>query len=188
MRLNPDGSIPSDNPFSGSPVWSYGHRNPERLAWYPDTQQLYATERGPSGHDEVNQIEPGNNYRWPDVTGKTDESQYTNPVLESGTSTWAPSGAVVYAGDAFPAWPGSLFFTTLGFSPEAGRRSLHRVVFQGTSQTVATYKVLLTNQFGRLRAVTEGPGGTLYLATSNRDSRGDPVPSDDRILCLRPTR
>lgn len=188
LRLNPDGTSPSDNPFADSPVWSYGHRNPEGLTWHPDTQQLYATEHGSSGHDEVNRIAPGTNYGWPEVTGKTDGSQFANPVLESGTNTWAPSGAAVYAGEAFPAWQGSLFFATLGFSPGAGRRSLHRVSFESPQgRTVATHDVLLQTQFGRLRAVAEGPDGTLYLTTSNRDGRGDPVPTDDRILRLRPT-
>ena len=188
LRLNPDGSIPSNNPFTDLPVWSYGHRNPEGLAWHPVTQHLYATEHGSSGHDEVNRIEPGNNYGWPDVTGKTDGSQFTDPVLESGTRTWAPSGSTVYGGDAFPAWQGSLFFTTLGFSPGAGRRSLHRIAFEGAEgRMIAAHEVLLTNQFGRLRAVAEGPDGMIYLATSNRDGRGDPVPTDDRILRLRPT-
>jgi glucose/arabinose dehydrogenase len=188
LRLNPYGSIPTDNPFADSPVWSYGHRNPEGLAWHPDTQQLYAIEHGSSGHDEVNRIEPGNNYGWPEVTGKTDGSQFTGPVLESGTNTWAPSGAAVYGGDAFPAWQGSLFFASLGFSPGAGRRSLHQVTFESPQgRTVATHDVLLQNQFGRLRAVAESPDGTLYLTTSNRDDRGDPAPTDDRILRLRPT-
>jgi glucose/arabinose dehydrogenase len=188
LRLNPDGSIPSDNPFADSPVWSYGHRNLEGLAWHPDSQQLYATEHGSSGHDEVNRIEPGNNYGWPEVAGKTGGSQFTDPVLESGTNTWAPSGAAVYSGDAFPAWQRNLFFTTLGFSPGDGRRSLHRIAFESAEgRTIATHEVMLTNQFGRLRAVTEGPDGTIYLATSNQDGRGEPAPTDDRILRLQPT-
>lgn len=186
LRLTVDGEIPANNPFADSFTWSYGHRNPQGLARHPRTDELYATEHGSSGHDEVNHIRRGNDYGWPSVRGTEDRDRFTPPVLESGNGTWAPTGATVYTGTALPEWDNDLFFTTLGFSPGDGRRSLHRVGFGPDGTTVETHAVLLTNQFGRLRTVTQGPDGHLYVATSNRDGRGDPVPADDRILRLRP--
>lgn len=187
LRLDPDGTIPEDNPFGGSPVWSYGHRNPEGLAWHPETSDLYALEHGSSGHDELNRIEAGGNYGWPDAAGRTESSRFSDPVLESGTNTWAPSGAAVYGGDVVPAWRNDLFFATLGFSPGDGRRSLHRVSFaNSTGDAVARHEVIFSDRFGRLRAVAVGPDGLLYFTTSNRDGRGNPAPEDDRILQIRP--
>ena len=183
LRINPDGTIPADNPFSGSPVWSYGHRNPEGLAWHPETNQLYATEHGPSGHDELNRIQKGKNYGWPEVAGKGNRTQYVDPILESGSNTWAPSGTTSYHSEKIEGWKNDLFFATLGFTPGAGRRSIHRVSLSDNNPNLVTNHImLLSNQFGRLRAVAEGPEGNLYLTTSNRDGRGTPVASDDRIL------
>ena len=95
LRLNPDGSIPDDNPFEGSPVYSFGHRNPEGLAWNPFNGLLYETEHGPSGeslqfaHDEINVIMPGGNYGWPNVMGYGDNPDYINPLYQTGGETWA---------------------------------------------------------------------------------------------------
>lgn len=186
LRLDQDGSVPADNPFDGSPTWSYGHRNPEGLAWQPDTGRLYSTEHGSTGHDELNLVRRGRNYGWPRVTGSEDRDQFEPPVLESGNGTWAPAGATFYAGDRHEPWQGDFFFATLGFSPGAGRRSLHRVRFGSDGTTVRRHERLLRNRFGRLRAVAQGPEGSLYVSTSNRDGRGDPARPDDRILRLRP--
>jgi glucose/arabinose dehydrogenase len=186
LRLEPDGSIPQDNPIDGSPVWSYGHRNPQGIAWGP-RGQLYATEHSSDSHDEVNRIRPGKNYGWPDVIGKSEDSDYTDPVLESGDGVWAPSGATFYGGSVFTRWTGDLFFCTLGFTQGGGRRSLHRVSFKKPGgRAVAAHERLFENQFGRLRAVTDAPDGTLYVGTSNRDGRGDPTDDDDRILRIAP--
>lgn len=186
-RLDLDGSIPSDNPFPRSPVWSLGHRNPEGLAWHPETDALYAIEHGPSGHDEVNRIVAGANYGWPEVTGTSDESSYQSPVLTSGSGTWAPSGGAFYDGGQFAEWQGDLLFATLGFSPGDGRRSLHRVRFGDDGRTVTEHERYLEDEFGRLRGVAAAPDGAIFVSTSNRDGRGDPTDADDRILRIEPT-
>ncbi|UWG48565.1 Glucose/sorbosone dehydrogenase [Halanaeroarchaeum sp. HSR-CO] len=184
LRLGLDGSIPSDNPFPGSPVWSLGHRNPEGLAWHPESDAMYAIEHGPSGGDEVNQIDAGANYGWPVVRGDSSESGFEPPVLTSGAGTWAPSGGAFYDGDRISEWRGDLLFATLGFSPGSGRRSLHRVRFDEGGRTVVEHERYLENEFGRLRAVGVGPDDGIYVSTSNRDGRGDPVDTDDRIVRL----
>lgn len=92
FRIHLDGSIPADNPFPGSPVYSYGHRNPQGLAWHPETGQLYSSEHGQSSHDELNGIEAGQNYSWPNIEGNQTEVGMVSPILHSGNETWAPSG------------------------------------------------------------------------------------------------
>lgn len=173
LRLNPDGSIPSDNPFDGSPVYSYGHRNPQGLAW-DKAGNLYAPEHGQSAHDELNLIKAGNNYGWPEIQGDENAPGLTPPVLHSGEETWAPSGAeYVESGP----WEGSILFTGL-----AGE-SLHRVEFDPEDPSKVTkHREYLEGEYGRLRTVKQGPEGALYVLTSNRDGRGDPVPADDRLL------
>lgn len=181
LRLNSDGSVPADNPFSGSPVYSYGHRNPEGLAWHPETEQLFATEHGSSARDEVNLIEPGQNYGWPTVRGKAGDSRFRDPVQESGDETWAPAGAAFYDGDLLGPWRNSLFFGALRGT------HLHRLQLGGPDnrQVVAEEK-LFDDEYGRIRAVNVGPDGALYFTTSNRDGRGSPVAADDRVLRLLP--
>lgn len=182
LRLNPDGTVPADNPFPGSPVYSYGHRNPQGLAWQPGTGRLYATEHGPSAgqgccRDELNLIEPGQNYGWPVITGDQTAPGMVAPVLQSGTSeTWAPAGATFVTRGR---WAGSLLFTGLR------GQALYRVVLDPADpRRVASFEPLLVREFGRLRDVVEGPDGALYLLTSNRDGRGTPRPGDDRVLVL----
>ena len=183
LRLEPDGSPASGNPFGGSPVWSFGHRNPQGIAWHPDTGALYETEHGPSGifplccQDEVNLIERGKNYGWPVVTGQPHDARVVDPLLWSGrTDTWAPSGAAFLA-HAGPLRGSFLFATLRG-------QHLHRVVFGTDGRTVLFEERLLQNQFGRLRDVFELPSGQLLVLTSNRDARGAPVPADDRMLLV----
>jgi aldose sugar dehydrogenase len=182
LRLNPDGTIPADNPFPGSPVYSFGHRNPQGLAWQPGTGRLYATEHGPSGvpsccHDELNFIEPGNNYGWPTIIGDQTRPGLVTPVLQSGaTETWAPSGATFVT---MGPWAGSLLF--------AGLRgeSLYRVVLDPADpRRVILFERLLEKQYGRLRDVEQGPNGALYVLTSNLDGRGTPTPDGDLVLRL----
>jgi len=183
LRLNLDGSIPSDNPFPGSAVYSYGHRSPQGLAWQPGTGLLFALEHGPSLQqsccDELNVIVPGQNYGWPLVTGDQLAGGTIPPLLHSGTgrdTVWAPGGATfVSAGP----WAGSLLF--VGLRGE----SLYRVTFDPmNSQAVVAVERHLQGEYGRLREVVEGPGGAIYLTTSNKDGRGQPKANDDQILRL----
>ncbi len=190
LRLNPDGSIPTDNPFPNSPVWSYGHRNPQGLAWHPVTGALFSTEHGPSGlppnccHDEVNVIEPGQNYGWPSVFGIRGDPRFVDPILESGLDTWAPSGAAFYSGDRLPeSWRGRFFFAALR-GQHLGRVTVH----SSDLRSVERFEKLFVGEFGRLRDVVQGPDGFLYVTTSNRDGRGIPRSGDDRLLRIVPVR
>ena len=178
LRLNPDGSVPEDNPFPGSPVYSSGHRNPQGLAWHPETGQFYATEHGASGNDELNLIEPGRNYGWPEVEG-TDHGSFRAPLAVYAPAI-APSGATWYTGTAVPAWQGSLLFATLRGT------HLHRVsVDPADRERVTGQERLFDGEYGRLRDVQQGPDGAVYILTSNRDGRGNPAPDDDRLLRIR---
>ncbi|HSH31560.1 MAG TPA: PQQ-dependent sugar dehydrogenase, partial [Candidatus Saccharimonadales bacterium] len=170
---NADGSVPSDNPFPGSPVYSLGHRNPQGLAWHPATGELWSTEHGQSAADEVNIIKPGANYGWPRVQGAQSDPAYTSPVSQSGTATWAPSGAAFYGS------PTSFFFTGLR------SQTIWQLTLNNDNRSAKGLEARLQNQFGRLRDVTLGPDGFLYLITNNRDGRGDPVAADDRIIRVK---
>jgi glucose/arabinose dehydrogenase len=175
LRLNADGSVPGDNPFPGSRVYSLGHRNPQGLAW-DRAGRLWSSEHGPSGmpccHDEINLIRPGRNYGWPDVYGISDDKRFVDPVAESGQfRTWAPSGIAVLGDE--------LFVTAL-----RGQRLL-RFKIQADGG-LATAPALFERTYGRLREVIVGPDGALYVATNNRDGRGSPAPDDDRILRVVP--
>lgn len=139
-------------------MYSYGHRNPQGLAW-DSTGQLWETEHGPSMHDEVNLITQGGNYGWP---------QRGTPVIESGNGTWAPSGATIVE-------------NTLIF---AGLRGQAIYTYNlSTKQLTEHFK----SEYGRVRDVTRGPDGYLYVATSNRDGRGSPETTDDRIIKISPS-
>ncbi len=183
LRLNPDGTIPVDNPFPGSPVYSYGHRNPEGIAWEPGTGWLYETEHGPSGgfygegQDEVNYIEPGKNYGWPVIHGVQSKEGMVNPMIQSGENeTWAPSGCTFVKGGP---WEGSFLFAGL-----RGETLYRAVIDVSDPSEVTSLEKYLVGQYGRLRDVVQGPDGTLYILTNNTDGRGNPRPGDDRILQL----
>ncbi len=180
LRINPDGSIPGDNPFPGSPIYSYGHRNPQGLAWHPATGQLFSTEHGPSGNDEVNVIRAGGNYGWPVIVGRGGSPDFIDPILLFNPAV-APGGATFYSGSQLSPWQGSLFFTAL-----IGQH-LHRVVLTGPQlDQVGSNERLFQGEFGRLRDVAQGTDGFLYFSTSNRDGRGAPASADDRILRIIP--
>ncbi len=166
LRLNDDGSVPDDNPFSGSPVWSYGHRNPEGLAW-DGAGRLWATEHGSSATDELNLIEPGSNYGWPVIRGDETREGMVSPVIQSGSTTWAPSGMAYF--------DGAVYFTGLR------GQTLYRVNVQGDNQGQMMGR-FLEDEYGRLRTAVIGPDGFMYVLTSNRDGRGSPVQDDDRLL------
>jgi glucose/arabinose dehydrogenase len=182
LRLNADGTIPSDNPFPGSPVFSYGHRNAQGLDWDPRSGLQIQTEHGPSGFDgpgggdEINIVEAGKNYGWPIVHHREAAPGMVSPLLEY-TPAVAPSGASFARGAALPSFRGDFFFATL-----RGER-LIRVRFDPADpRRVAETEELLRGVYGRLRDVVAGTDGALYVATSNRDGRGRPRPGDDRIL------
>lgn len=185
LRLNADGSIPSDNPFSGSPVWSYGHRNPQGLAWHPDNGFLYESEHGPSGFDgpgggdEVNLIEKGKNYGWPLVSHEEKRSGTEAPLIVF-TPAEAPASLLIYSGRQFSEWRGNLFFGAL-----KGEGLMRLVLDEQNPKRVVYYEKLKAVDFGRIREVMEGPDGFIYFTTSNRDGRGTPTSEDDRIFRIR---
>lgn len=188
LRLNDDGTVPTDNPFVNQAgtrpeIWSVGHRNAQGLAWQPGSGLMFQTEHGPSGFDgpgggdEVNIVERGKNYGWPTIHHKATRDGLVSPLLEY-TPACAPASGAFYNGDAFPAFKGNFFFGCL-----SGER-LIRVVLNGRS--VVSQEDLLKDTYGRIREVAEGPDGFIYFSTSNRDGRGSPAKDDDRILRLVP--
>ena len=178
LRLNRDGTSPRDNPF-GSPVYTYGHRNPQGFDWHPATGQLWASEHGSTGNDEINTLRPGANYGWPIIQGAA-----TMPGMEAPLAFFnpavAPSGASFYRGRAVPQFENNLFVATL--------RGTHllRLQLDGAGARIVAQERLLEERYGRIRDVVLGPDGLLYLCTNNRDGRGNPEPADDRILRLVP--
>ncbi len=181
LRVTPDGDVPADNPFSNSPIYSYGHRNVQGLAW-DEGGQLYATEFGQNRYDEVNRIQPGGNYGWPAVEGEGGffaSGEYIDPIATWATSEASPSGAAILKNGAIPQWEGSFFMAAL-----RGQR-LYRLALD-PSGTVTEQEELLSGQAGRLRHVVQAPDGSLWVLTSNRDGRGTPIATDDRILRLSP--
>ncbi|MEU3854240.1 PQQ-dependent sugar dehydrogenase [Streptomyces sp. NPDC029554] len=169
LRLTPEGEPAPGNPFSGSPVYSYGHRNVQGLAW--DTKQrLFASEFGQDTWDELNAIKPGGNYGWPEAEGKSDDSGFRNPVDQWSTAEASPSG-IAYA-------EGSVWMAGL-----RGKR-LWRIPLNGTAAS-AEPQAFLEGEYGRLRTVVPAGGDRLWLVTSNTDGRGAPEDGDDRILELR---
>jgi len=179
LRLTDAGTTPPDNPY-GSPVWSWGHRNPQGLDWHPVTRELFETEHGATGNDEINVVDRGRNYGWPVIEGNASRSGMETPIVFFSPSV-APSGASFYRGSAFPAFRNDLFVATL-----RGQALLRVRLDPANVRRVQSVERLLEGRFGRLRDVVSGPDGYLYLATNNRDGRGTPGSDDDRILRLVP--
>jgi glucose/arabinose dehydrogenase len=168
LRMNPDGSVPADNPFH-TLVWTWGHRNVQGLAW-DRAGRLWATEFGQDTFDEINIIRKGRNYGWPLVEGKgPTRGKYTNPLVTWPTSQASPSGAAIIG-------------STLYVGALQGQ-CVWRIPLHGAS--VGTPTKLLAGRYGRIRTVVAAPDGTLWIATSNRDGRGQPRPGDDRIVAVR---
>jgi len=184
LRIDPEGNIPTDNPFPGSPVWSYGHRNPQGLAWRPETGQLFQSEHGPSGevgfgaHDEINIIEKGRNYGWPLIVGAPGKAPYADPIVMWPGNSVPPAGIAFHQGDLYIATLRSEALIRLKFA-RSGRR------FRVTTIEQLFAKNENDGVLGRLRDAVNGPDGELYVLTSNRDGRGSPRDSDDKILRLR---
>ena len=156
-------------------IVSSGHRNPQGLDWQPGSGSLFATEHGPTCCDEVNLIREGRNYGWPEVVGE-EHGDFAAPA-QLYQDTIAPSGAAFVTGEG-SSWTGDYVLAAL-----AGQE-LHRLELDDAE--VVGDEVLLEGRYGRLRAVVEAPDGTLWVLTSNRDGRGDPVEEDDRIIRLVP--
>ena len=173
LRMRPDGGVPADNPFEGSVVWSWGHRNPQGLAWRPGTGDLWSTEHGTRGYNELNRIVRGGNYGWPLIRVGEEDDRFIEPV--AGFVDIPPAGAAFIVGDRYRGMEGGLVFTVLGTG------SLQLVRIEGTDG-FAGLEELIDDCFGRLRDVVLGPDGYLYVTTSNRDQLGEPGPDDDRIL------
>src|SRR3989344_533905 len=167
LRMSKDGSIPTDNPF-GNYVYSYGHRNPQGLAWHPLSKELYASEHGPTRNDELNFISKGENYGWPiEECDKT--AEYAKPLRCYAEFTLAPSGIAFYNNDLYVA----------------GLRGtqLRKIVLDKDHKTIL-YEEELFSDLGRVREVVEHDG-YLYIATSNKDGRGIPRANDDKIIRIK---
>ncbi|MBD8005300.1 PQQ-dependent sugar dehydrogenase [Bacillus norwichensis] len=160
LRLEMDGSVPEDNPFTGSPIYSLGHRNPQGLAW-DETGQLYAAEHGQSAHDEINKIESGHNYGWPIIQGGEEGNGMESPLFHTNGNTWAPSGIAYHDGRLYIA----------NLRGEAVR------IFDLQNKK----EEIFANGNGRIRDVIIEKG-TLYYITNNTDGRGKPSANDDQLI------
>jgi glucose/arabinose dehydrogenase len=184
LRMNDDGTVPGDNPFGDLFVWSYGHRNPQGIAWH-ESGVMFETEHGPSGNDgpgggdEVNIIKKGLNYGWPIVSHERSLSGMEDPKLVF-TPAEAPAGATFYTGDVFPQFKNNFFFTAL-----RGAGVFRVVVNDENPEEIMSYEKLDID-LGRIRDIVEGPDGLVYFATSNRDGRGVARDGDDKIYRFEP--
>jgi glucose/arabinose dehydrogenase len=170
LRITPDGKPAPGNPFPGSPVWTYGHRNVQGLAW-DDSGRMYASEFGQNTFDELNRIVAGRNYGWPTVEGTGGDARFMEPLTTWPTDQASPSGIAVAAG---AVWVACLRGERLWRVPLADDGS------------VGTPQALLVNRYGRLRNVMVAPDRSLWVFTNNRDGRGTPAADDDKILRLDP--
>lgn len=163
LRMNLDGSAPSDNPFEDSLVYSYGHRNPQGLAWSKDGK-MYASEHGPSAHDEINLIGAGDNYGWPEITGTETKNGMVTPLLQSGDDTWAPSGMAVDIGKLYVA-------------------TLRGNALREFDPATKTTREIVTG-IGRVRDVMVD-GDYMYFVSNNTDGRGTPAEGDDKLYRMK---
>jgi glucose/arabinose dehydrogenase len=169
LRMNTDGSPAPGNPF-GNLVYTYGHRNVQGFGWTANGD-MYATEFGQNTWDELNRIEIGKNYGWPEVEGKSDDTKFTNPLLEWHTDEASCSGLGITGSTIVIGCLRGERLYVIDAHPD-GSVDAPKAAFQGT--------------YGRLRAVTPAPDGTIWFSTSNRDGRGTPKSGDDKILAFRP--
>ena len=187
LRLNRNGSVPSDNPVingTRNAVYSWGHRNVQGIAIRPGTDQVYVTEHGPEpahGDDEINLLVPGGNYGWPCYTGNgrpyeliagcQAASAYRTPLWASGVPTLATSGGAFVTGPQWADFDGQLFVSTLKES------DVRRFSINAAGTALGGPATHFNNTWGRLRAMVYGPGGQLYVTTSNG--------SNDRVIRIR---
>lgn len=167
LRVTDDGKPAPGNPFNNT-IYSYGHRNPQGLSW-DENGNLWETEHGPITLDELNIIEEGKNYGWPVITGDQKQNGMETPILNSGLDTWAPSGTAFLNG--------SIFF--------AGLRGQALFEYDIKNKKLTAH---LKNKLGRIREVVVGPDNSLYITTNNRDGRGIPNSTDDKILRINPAK
>ena len=196
VRLNDDGSVPDDNPFVGQvgalpEIWSYGHRSPQGLVIHPETGDLWESEHGPQGGDELNLIEPGKNYGWPVIGRGTNYGSIGSPIhgaigqqgMEQPVHFWVPSiaasGLMVYTGDKFPMWHGSILSGAL-----AGEQ-LARLHMSDDYREVIVEETLAYDM-GRIRDVRQGPDGYIYLAISDGNGAGRGNFETTEIVRLEP--
>lgn len=181
LRVTPDGQVPDDNPFSGSPAYILGIRNTQGFDWPQGLNSvMWISDHGPSGelgrraHDEINVAKAGANLGWPVIYKCQTQAELERPIL-----TWAqavpPGGAAIYTGDAIAEWQGDFMVGTLR------SRHLHRVSLSPDG-SLQQHDVYLQDEYGRLREVVMGPDGELYVTTSNCDGRGSCPPDGDKIL------
>ncbi|MFP4314191.1 MAG: PQQ-dependent sugar dehydrogenase [Alphaproteobacteria bacterium] len=178
IRINPDGTIPEDNPFVNDgrkrpEIFTYGNRNVQGIAMHPETKEIWAHEHGPKGGDEINILKAGNNYGWPEITygvaysGFPITDQTSAPGMEQPVLYWdpsiAPCGMIFYTGNKFPAWQGNIFVGAL-----AGTH-LRRISIDGTE--VIEQEVLLEEFGERIRDVANGPDGFIYILTDKLDGQ-----------------
>lgn len=169
LRATAIGGVPDDNPEPGSLVYSLGHRNPQGIAW-DATGAAWAAEFGQNTYDELNALEPGANYGWPDVEGRGDVAGFADPVLQWSTDDASPSGLTAVG-------------TTLYLAGLGGEKLFEIQVAPG-SEAVPTELFAGDRSLGRIRDVLPGPDGTLWLVTNNTDGRGTPSAGDDRIVSV----
>lgn len=196
LRLTPEGRVPADNPVPGNPIWASGLRNPNGLAFRPGTGALFASDHGPTSEwgppitrdrDELNVIRKGANYGWPLVVGAAAQPGLVDPIL-AWIPSIAPAALLFYDAGLFPAFKGDLFCSSL-----AGQ-ALLRFRFADTARPERVTAIERwfntaprgSSVYGRLRALTTGPDGAIYIGTSNRDGRGSSAFGEDRVLRLTP--
>lgn len=176
LRMTSTGEVPTDNPFPRSPVFTLGHRNPQGIAWAADGT-MFASEFGQNTWDELNIIEAGSNYGWPDVegkaTGEAADTRFTDPVQQWPTSDASPSGIAIAAGAKGEE---TIFIANL-----RGQRLREVSVADPSGRSVERF----VGEYGRLRAATVAPDGRLWILTNNTDGRGQPAVNDDRILVVQ---
>lgn len=185
LRVNDDGSIPEDNPFPNSPIYSIGHRNPQGISWDWTSGVMYASEHGPSGFDgpgggdEINIIIPGGNYGWPLVSHDEVLEGMINPIIQF-TPAEAPASLLFYDRDVLPFFTGNLFFGALR------GEGVMRLILGEDGMTVQSFEKIIRN-VGRVREVTIGSDGSIYFTTSNQDGRAAPGAGDDKLFRIIPT-
>lgn len=180
LRINGDGTIPSDNPFPNSPIWSYGHRNPQGIDWFPGTEVMWSTEHGPSGFDgpgggdEVNVIVKGQNYGWPEVSHTESKEGMISPILVF-TPAEAPASGMFYKSGKISDFKNTFLFGCL-----KGQGIMVVTVDPNDRTKQISFKKIAT-KYGRIRDIAEGPDGNIYFSSSNKDGRGNEQDGDDKI-------